>query len=121
MLDTVIGAYYCATTAPENFFAIPFSLSLDLWARNLQHASEDVNNLEYQVACSFLKTVGKDGIERPPIDLGRYSQDGSAHLGSPVQILRYFLACGSQVRSPHVMGRSAMVRSQLRRGIRASL
>ena len=75
----------------------------------------------FSIACSFLKTAGKDGISRLPNDLGRYSQDGSAHLGSPVQILRYYLACGSKVRSTHVMGRSAMVRSQLRCTIRASL
>ena len=65
--------------------------------------------------------VGKDGISRPPNDLGRYSRDGSAHLGSPRHIFRYFLAGGSKVRSTHVRGRSAMVSSQLRQGIRASL
>ena len=78
-------------------------------------------NPVYLVTCSFLKTVGKDGISRPPNDLGRYSRDGSAHLGSPLHIFRYFLASGSKVRSIHVRGRSAMVSSQLRRGIRASL
>ena len=44
-------------TEPENFFIVPFSLSLCLWARNLQHASGDVNNLEYQVACTYIASL----------------------------------------------------------------
>ena len=91
------------------------------WARNLQCVSRDVSSPVCQVTCSFLKTVGNDGISRPPNDLGRYSRDGSAHLGSPLHIFRYFLAGGSKVRSTNVRGRSAMVSSQLRQGIRASL
>ena len=91
------------------------------WARNLQHVSWNVSNPVCQVTCSSLKTVGKDGISRPPNDLGRYSRDASAHPGSPLHIFRYSLAGGSKVHSAHVRGRSAMVSSQLRRGIRASL
>ena len=85
------------------------------------YVSRDVSNPVYQVTCSFLKRVGKDGISRPPNDLERFSQDGSVHLGSPRHIFRYFLAGGSKVCSTHVRGRSAMVSSQLRRGIRTPL
>ena len=56
------------------------------------------------------------GSPRPPIDLGRYMCAVLAERHTPDHFLMYLVAIDSSVRVTHVVGRSMIDKSHVRRG-----